>query len=50
MGDDSWYAGVIEGILKDEQYDVKWADAQGMADTQVCVCICIYIHTRVCNM
>lgn len=35
IGDDAWYPGVIEGILKENKFDVKWADPQGLADTQV---------------
>ena len=50
LGDDSWYPGVIEGILKDDQYDVKWADAQGLADTQVCVCVCVFCGLYGCLM
>ena len=34
IGDSSLYAGTIEGYFTEGRYDVKWADPQGMADTQ----------------
>lgn len=47
------YAGVVEDVLKDNKYGVKWADPQGLADTQVRVqrfffmCMHVCIHTYI---
>eukprot|EP00292_Cryptomonas_paramecium_P016992 CAMPEP_0113717884 /NCGR_PEP_ID=MMETSP0038_2-20120614/34833_1 /TAXON_ID=2898 /ORGANISM="Cryptomonas paramecium" /LENGTH=109 /DNA_ID=CAMNT_0000645847 /DNA_START=50 /DNA_END=376 /DNA_ORIENTATION=+ /assembly_acc=CAM_ASM_000170 len=35
IADGGWYPGTIEDILDGNNYDVRWVDNQGLAETQV---------------